>query len=419
MPDQFRKEMSPMYRIHKLPAPLALAVGALLVFSTGAFADNSGKKGDEAQSGGAKTTQQTQPTSSHKVMATTTSTPTTSAKPGADNPSGNDPSKKDHDNGVGNNCDPGYGEGNQAKMPPDEPTPTTCGSKSQQVKQETKETKQETKQETKETTQETKETTQETKETTQETKETTQESKERTKQQNEEQTEQENEEQSEQETEEQNESETEQSEQENEEQNESETEEQNEEQNEQETEVENQAEITIVINENGQLVINNTVVVNNVITIGGVTVSVNGNSLVFNLTSNVTIHLGATTVAFSNGEVLVNGQVLTGSLTVNGMTFSLKGGVLTITFASTTPSSTTTPAPTASGTVLGEMANRTGANGNGASGGVLAETATAASAASGAVLASTGLPIAGGALGGLLVLIGVGMAAIRRRNSRP
>ncbi len=392
-----------MYRIHKLPAPLALAVGALLVFSTGAFADNSGKKGDEAQSGGAKTTQQTQPTSSHKVMATTTSTPTTSAKPGADNPSGNDPSKKDHDNGVGNNCDPGYGEGNQAKMPPDEPTPTTCGSKSQQVKQETKETKQETK-----------ETKKETKETTQESKETTQESKEQTEQQNEEQTEQENEEQNESETE-QNE---EQSEQETEEQNESETEEQNEEQNEQETEVENQAEITIVINENGQFVINNNVVVNNVITIGGVTVTVNGNSLVFNLTSNITIHLGATTVAFSNGEVLVNGQVLTGSMTVNGMTFSLKGGVLTITFASTTPSSTTTTAPTASGTVLGEMANRTGANGNGASGGVLAETATAASAASGAVLASTGLPIAGGALGGLLVLIGAGMAAIRRRNSR-
>src|SRR5579859_112294 len=27
-----------------------------------------------------------------------------------------DPSKKDHDNGVGNNCDPGFGEGNQARF---------------------------------------------------------------------------------------------------------------------------------------------------------------------------------------------------------------------------------------------------------------------------------------------------------------
>lgn len=27
-----------------------------------------------------------------------------------------DPSKKDHDNGVGNNCDPGFGKGNQAKF---------------------------------------------------------------------------------------------------------------------------------------------------------------------------------------------------------------------------------------------------------------------------------------------------------------
>lgn len=39
-----------------------------------------------------------------------------------------DPSKTDHDNGVGNNCDPGYGQGNQAKYPPDEST-TSCRSK--------------------------------------------------------------------------------------------------------------------------------------------------------------------------------------------------------------------------------------------------------------------------------------------------
>jgi len=62
--------------------------------------------------------------------------------------------------------------------------------------------------------------------------------------------------------------------------------------------------------------------------------------------------------------------------------------------------------------VLGETAT-----GTGASGGVLAETATAAGA-TGAVLAATGLPIVGGALGGLLILIGAGIGAIRRRNNR-
>jgi hypothetical protein len=39
-----------------------------------------------------------------------------------------DPSKTDHDNGIGNNCDPGYGRGNQAKFPPDETT-TSCRTK--------------------------------------------------------------------------------------------------------------------------------------------------------------------------------------------------------------------------------------------------------------------------------------------------
>ncbi len=36
-----------------------------------------------------------------------------------------DPSKTDHDNGIGNNCDPGYGRGNQVKFAPDEKT-TGC-----------------------------------------------------------------------------------------------------------------------------------------------------------------------------------------------------------------------------------------------------------------------------------------------------
>ena len=40
-----------------------------------------------------------------------------------------DPSKKDHDNGVGNNCDPGWGRGNQARFPNQAGDSTGCRSK--------------------------------------------------------------------------------------------------------------------------------------------------------------------------------------------------------------------------------------------------------------------------------------------------
>jgi len=63
-----------------------------------------------------------------------------------------------------------------------------------------------------------------------------------------------------------------------------------------------------------------------------------------------------------------------------------------------------------------------GGNASGASGGVLAATATLGAAATsgptGAVLAETGLPIGTGALGGFLFLIGAGITAARRRLIR-
>jgi hypothetical protein len=49
---------------------------------------------------------------------------------------------------------------------------------------------------------------------------------------------------------------------------------------------------------------------------------------------------------------------------------------------------------------------------------VLAATAETGAGATGAVLAATGLPIVGGVLGGLLILIGAGIAAVRRRIDR-
>jgi hypothetical protein len=39
-----------------------------------------------------------------------------------------DPSKTDTDNGAGNNCDPGYGRGNQARFPNDDTTAPACAS---------------------------------------------------------------------------------------------------------------------------------------------------------------------------------------------------------------------------------------------------------------------------------------------------
>lgn len=76
-----------------------------------------------------------------------------------------------------------------------------------------------------------------------------------------------------------------------------------------------------------------------------------------------------------------------------------------------------TPTPTPAGAVSGSEAGSV--NGSGGQGGVLADTATAGAiglaGATGAVLADTGLPIAGGALGGLILLIGAGMLVVRRR----
>jgi hypothetical protein len=91
---------------------------------------------------------------------------------------------------------------------------------------------------------------------------------------------------------------------------------------------------------------------------------------------------------------------------------------------SQSPSQTTetspSPSPTPSGGVSGGSigAGRGNAPGNGvgnAFGSVLAATATAGSGATGAVLAATGLPLVGGAVGGILILIGAGIGAIRRR----
>ncbi len=91
-----------------LGATAAASAGALIL-STGALAADHHTSSTSQSSG------------SERSMATI-------AK-GCDVPGAScDPSKTDHDNGVGNNCDPGYGRGNQRKMPPDEAS-TSCRTK--------------------------------------------------------------------------------------------------------------------------------------------------------------------------------------------------------------------------------------------------------------------------------------------------
>jgi hypothetical protein len=86
-----------------------LACASLLVLSTAVSADAHKPSGHPTPAAGA---------------ASTNSSTSKCDVPGA----ACDPSKSDHDNGVGNNCDPGYGEGNQAKFAPDETT-TGCRTK--------------------------------------------------------------------------------------------------------------------------------------------------------------------------------------------------------------------------------------------------------------------------------------------------
>jgi hypothetical protein len=90
----------------------AIASGALVVLTSGVQANEDNSK---SHSGAA---------------AAPAAAPTTSGgSTGCDVPGqACDPSKTDHDNGIGNNCDPGYGRGNQAKFPPDETT-TGCRTK--------------------------------------------------------------------------------------------------------------------------------------------------------------------------------------------------------------------------------------------------------------------------------------------------
>lgn len=83
---------------------LALASGALLILGGGAQANGDGGRAHAGAPGAAQ------------PAATGCDVPGTVC----------DPSKSDHDNGVGNNCDPGFGRGNQTRFAPDEKTTTGC-----------------------------------------------------------------------------------------------------------------------------------------------------------------------------------------------------------------------------------------------------------------------------------------------------
>ena len=84
-----------------ITSAVALATGALLCLGTGALAADDGHQGAKAP---------TQASGERDVPGRAV-----------------DPSRTDHSNGVGNNCDPGHGRGNQVKYPSqDGDQPTAC-----------------------------------------------------------------------------------------------------------------------------------------------------------------------------------------------------------------------------------------------------------------------------------------------------
>ena len=93
--------------VRKWLVAFSLATSAVIVFSYSVLAAPGGHKA--------------QAPPSRSPGAASTTAPAGCDVPGA----ACDPSKTDRDNGVGNNCDPGYGQGNQAKFPPDEAS-TSC-----------------------------------------------------------------------------------------------------------------------------------------------------------------------------------------------------------------------------------------------------------------------------------------------------
>ena len=104
-----------MNTTRRLLLAAALAGGSLLLMSSGVLASG----GDSHGGGRAAQPAHQQTAAAQQPSGSTCDVPGRAC----------DPSKTDHDNGVGNNCDPGYGQGNQAKFPPDE-TATSCRSTS-------------------------------------------------------------------------------------------------------------------------------------------------------------------------------------------------------------------------------------------------------------------------------------------------
>lgn len=99
-------------------AALAVASAGVLVLGTGAFAWDRHASASELRPGAQSFGQ--------ARVATGCDVPGRSC----------DPSKTDHDNGVGNRCDPGWGRGNQAKQPKPDEVITGCRAKAASSEQE-------------------------------------------------------------------------------------------------------------------------------------------------------------------------------------------------------------------------------------------------------------------------------------------